>query len=149
MKSFFRQFRGLSHSDKLRFIAIVLLVPPVKIRLKIYGFNRTAERLKKTRPPNQASEEKAAKEFARHRVLLKLFYRLYPYDGLCLPVSLVFWRLLKREGVATDLHFGVRKKGALLAAHSWIEYKGVALTAGDDVRERYESFEIPLINVYD
>lgn len=149
MKSVFRQFRALSHSDKLRFIRVVLLVPLVKIYLKIYGFKRTAERLKKTLPLVETSAEKAAQSFARHHHLLKLFYRLYPYDGLCLPVSMVFWRLLKSEGVTTDLHFGVRKRGAQIAAHSWIEYKGIALTAAADVGERYESFEIPLVNAYD
>ncbi len=149
MKNIFRQFRGLSHSDKLRFLAIIFFVPVVKFGLKIFGFNRTADLLKKTLPPDEASEEKAAKEFARHHDLLKLFYRIYPYDGLCLPVALVFWWLLKREGVITDLHFGMRKKGAGLSAHSWIEYKGVALEGNGDVKKRYASLEISLMSVYD
>jgi len=38
--------------------------------------------------------------------------------------ALTLKKLLGEEGIATELHFGVRKTGRVLLAHAWLEYEG-------------------------
>ena len=46
-------------------------------------------------------------------------------DGLpssnCLDQSLVLWWMLRRRGVAADMHIGGRKEAANFEAHAWVE----------------------------
>jgi hypothetical protein len=53
-------------------------------------------------------------------------YRLLPFDSTCLRRSLVLYGLLRRRGSAPRLCVGVKKDGAALSAHAWIECAGVA-----------------------
>ena len=56
-----------------------------------------------------------------HRALKPL-----PFDSRCLVRSLVVTRLLARRGAHGVVVFGVRAKPEF-AAHSWVEYEGVAV----------------------
>lgn len=150
MLNFFRQFRGLDYSDKLYFLGLVLLVPIIKVCLRLFGFSRVAsffKRLAKTEPKNNEAHWKT---IGKYDDLLVFFYRFFPLKGICLPVSIAFWWLLQREGVETDLHFGMQKDGETkLLAHAWLEYRGVPLKADKDVREKYTVFKELVLTRFD
>ena len=142
MTTSFRQFRGLAHPDKLRFCGIVFFVPVLKICLRVFGFNRVLTFLKSLLPA--AAPRKTKKTIEPYRDLMKIYYRLFPATDVCLPISLIFWWMLRREGIETKLYFGMQKEQGNLLAHAWIEHDGIPVTADKNVRRKYKSFEVPL-----
>lgn len=141
MSGIFRRFRSLAHSDKLRFGAAVLLVPFLKVCLLTFGFKKTVKLLKLF-PGRQA--RKSGNTVARYRDLVKLCYEIFPFNGLCLPISLTFWWMLRREGIETTLYFGANKIKENLTAHAWIEYRGIPITPDRDDNKKYHPLEIPI-----
>jgi hypothetical protein len=58
----------------------------------------------------------------------------FPGRVLCLEQSLALYWLLRLQGVAAKLRFGVHP--APFTAHAWIEYEGVPVNEDDDrIRE--------------
>jgi hypothetical protein len=58
----------------------------------------------------------------------------------CLVRSLVLYRLLRTDGVAVRIHFGVQKADGRLAGHSWLTHQGQLLaetSTGKDFSEIY------------
>lgn len=142
MSNTFLELRGLSYSDKFRFAGILVFVPILKVCLRVFGFNRIVALLKYSvsKKPNDSLGK-----LTRYSHLLKLFYMVYPFEGDCLPVSLLFWWMTQRAGIETELHFGMRKQGANLIAHAWIEYDGRPLKGDRTVRQKYKAFENPIL----
>lgn len=71
--------------------------------------------------------------------------RQIPGGANCLDRSLTLWWLLHRQGLEATLKFGVRKVEAVLEAHAWVELGGRALNDSEDVRQRYEAFDDPIL----
>lgn len=69
--------------------------------------------------------------------LVDMAVRRLPYSGTCLRRSLVLQRFLRREGIETDLRFGVRKRNGGLVAHAWLEHEGLPLGESAPVEERF------------
>ncbi|MGH9703336.1 MAG: lasso peptide biosynthesis B2 protein, partial [Candidatus Acidiferrales bacterium] len=62
------------------------------------------------------------------------------YSANCLERSLTLWWLLRRQGFASQLKIGVRKKNDRLEAHAWIELDGTVLNDDPAVRSNYSPF---------
>ena len=57
----------------------------------------------------------------------------------CLHRSIVLWWLLRRQGVACHIRFGVRKGGTALRAHAWVEHRDTVLNDAGKARQHYVS----------
>lgn len=62
-------------------------------------------------------------------------HHLWPMT--CLPRALALRRMLARRGIAATLRIGVRRAGASLAAHAWIEVSGNAIGEPEAIEERF------------
>lgn len=60
----------------------------------------------------------------------------------CLPRSIALRRLLADRGVAARLRVGVRKEGAELLAHAWVESAGRVVGEAEPVEARF----LPLVD---
>jgi len=65
---------------------------------------------------------------AAHRHLLPM---------TCLRRGLATQWLLGRRGIRTELRFGVRRDAGRLAAHAWLEYRGMPVGEAEAVEERF------------
>ncbi|MBS0472124.1 MAG: lasso peptide biosynthesis B2 protein [Proteobacteria bacterium] len=55
--------------------------------------------------------------------------RYVPFRAVCLPQAIAAMALLKRRGIASVMHFGVRKEpGKALDAHAWLDAGGIEVT---------------------
>lgn len=63
--------------------------------------------------------------------------RYVPLTASCLPRSIVLQRILRREGIATDIRVGVRKADGVLDGHAWVEYHGLPVSDTPDVHQRF------------
>ena len=54
-----------------------------------------------------------------------------PVEFVCFPQCLAGAWLLGREGVGSRLHYGVKRAGAKLETHTWLESGGEVLIGGE------------------
>lgn len=95
-----------------------------------------------------AADDTPPEEPATNRLLLARDYaravdraaRGLPFSTSCLERSLALRRLLRGQGLATDLRIGVRRSPDGLTAHAWLELSGTVLNDSEDVHERYAAF---------
>lgn len=59
----------------------------------------------------------------------------------CLEESLVLWYLLGRDGIASQLRIGIRKKDGKFGAHAWVERNSQALNQPDAEHHHYAAFD--------
>lgn len=62
-------------------------------------------------------------------------HHLYPMR--CLRQALVLRWFLARQGISTDLRFGVQRNAGLLRAHAWLEYGGQPISQRPDLAEQF------------
>src|SRR5205085_9317354 len=56
--------------------------------------------------------------------LVRLAATYSPFSVTCLPRAGVLWALQRAHGLAPAIVFGVRKNGAGVDAHAWVELEG-------------------------
>ena len=95
-----------------------------------------------TRMSSNAGEEPSANEktrFIARAVRVAAQHGIYRAN--CLERSLALWWLLARKGIESEIRFGARKDDSSLAAHAWVECRGVPLNEAANVHERFRPFE--------
>jgi hypothetical protein len=99
--------------------------------LRIVGYSRSREFLERLSPlsPTRSvgSDPLEAERIAR---AIAIAGRHGLVKAECLPQSLLLMFILRRRGLSPALKFGVRKSGAIVDAHCWIELDGRALAHG-------------------
>ena len=67
--------------------------------------------------------------------------RRAPWARGCLPAALTLQRLLAAQGIESEVRLGVRKAGAHVQAHAWVESGGTTLFDTAAAHERFEVLE--------
>ncbi len=125
-----RALIALTWEERWVFAVSLLLLPLFAVGLHRLGMARMRALLEgRSSPP--AAEPLTPERYARARriaVMVNAAARLSPYKANCLKRSLVYWWLLRRRAIASDLRIGVRKgAGETLEAHAWVEAEGRVL----------------------
>jgi len=123
-------------------LAIALLgLPILHLALRYFGLRRTQAFLARcpARPalaPPTPAQQRAAQRLAH------LVKRAARYSGAtCLRQALLVWWLLRWQGLASELHLGVRRPARqALDAHAWVECGAIALGERDDPRQHYATW---------
>ena len=123
--------------------ASLVLVPAVKLSLRLRGFGPTAETLAiRSHGPAVPAEPAEARATAD---AVALVAGRSVVGARCLGRSLVLWFLLRRRGVDVELVIGAdAARGGALPAHAWVELDGVPVNDAPDVRERFGAFDLRL-----
>ena len=129
-----RHLRDLSLFEWRILTASLVMLPATAIGLRLFGLARVQGFLASARKPI-AGDQRARAEQIAHMVAAAAHYS--PYKATCLPQSIVLQWQLRRQGIASDLRFGVRGEGSAIDAHSWVEHQGVPLIDSPAVRERF------------
>lgn len=137
-----RRFRRLEPRKRSRLIVATGSITLVSALLRLVGYARCRSLLAKRSgsAPDEHSGSASASDIELDAWAVRTASETLPWAS-CLPQSLALWWLLDRRGVATDLHFGVRRDENELAAHAWLEWNGHALTDPVDPRARYTRLE--------
>lgn len=146
MFSKIRTILELPNSHKLIFIKISLLVPLVEFGIKTIKFKRTLSVLKFCLNENPPNSENELKIVHRYKNYLYLYHKQVPFLGKCLARCLTLWFFLKRQGIETELKFGMKKENGKLLAHSWIEYKGKRIVSESELDEHYIPFNESILS---
>ncbi len=145
-----RSIPSLRRGDIPMFLQALLVLPLTALMLRLGGFKRCHALLERwSRNPTQQAEDESLKESiqsAKRAIYWAVEYGVYRGKRRhnCLPRSLTLWWLLRRQGIESELRIGTRYRKGQLQAHAWIEYEGVPLNAGEQVRQRFAAFDEPI-----
>jgi hypothetical protein len=115
--------------------------------LRSLGFRRWQKLLRRLTPAAPGSSEISESVLDRCRVMARVeqsVARRLPFQSNCLDRSLALWWMLRRRGVAAEMHIGGRKVAANFEAHAWVEAGGNALPNGDEGRPHFAPFDRPI-----
>jgi hypothetical protein len=112
------------------FLMMLVGLPVVATSVHLAGYARTRRWLERSSPNIGDARTTSAANFASARQLANLAAiagRRGLVTATCLRQSLLVYWLLRRRGLAPELKLGVRKQGAVVDAHAWVELDGKSL----------------------
>ena len=125
MRAELRAFLAYPARDKLLFIRAWFLLLALDIALRTLPFRKLQNWLGSPRRiRTTAKDEPVEVTIQRFSGLLERAARHHLYPMTCLRQSLALQWLLSRQGIQTELRFGVRREAGKLDAHAWLEYQG-------------------------
>jgi hypothetical protein len=148
-RDFYKSFRhkadrwgSLNARERGIFLRALILPLLVTTSLKTIGFRRTQAWLAlKTDGAFPASAERTRAEVWRTADLVRAARKWHIVRSTCLSYSLVLWRLLRGQGIDSDVRIGVRRgTSGEVEAHAWIEWNGEVLNDCADVAAHYVPF---------
>jgi hypothetical protein len=133
---------ALTAQERRVVLGALMLLPMLGIGLRLFGFRRVHWALSQmTEPVAGTNSGSTSIPVDRLGSLVAAAANNGPFRASCLPRSLLLGWLLQRQGVKTQLRFGVRKSGAGLEAHAWVEHQGRALADGPCAPQYFLPFE--------
>lgn len=138
-----RRFSKLPRSAQVDFVRAALLLPLIRMSLRLRGFRPTQISLQSHvrragAPPTLTAAEEATQQASR---MLLAAARRCPLTISCLERSLALWWLLARRGIVSQLRIGARKDGSKFEAHAWVERNGAAVGDPEGTHLHYAAFE--------
>lgn len=128
--------RRLPGTDRALLAKAWLTLAFAQLGVRVLGLPRTQRLLGTGRGPARDIPGDAARVRRVHgAVVLVAGRHLAAME--CLPQSLASQALLRREGIATELHLGVRPQAATVEAHAWITHHGVPIGQDRDLHEAW------------
>ena len=129
-----RRFRALSGADRWRLIRAALRLLSIDLRLRLRGFAAVSASFER-RPVRPGGHDEGAIDLWVRTVDVAARHHLYAMR--CVPRALALRSLLAEAGIETELRIGVRKEGGELAAHAWIEHRGVPVGEAPQIAELF------------
>ena len=124
-----------------------------RVGLRLFGYNRWYTWLEswaqRSAPPAAPADEEDRVRRTRRALYLAIEHGFDRGNRgeICLRRALTMWWLLRRQGIESDLFFGVRRKNSgQFQAHAWLEYQGCALV-GDRMAPEFTPFDTPIVPV--
>jgi len=143
-----RRFRKRPADERALILRAMIFLPIIEIGLRVLGFRQCKKKIENlllSDPRSQASQSAIPFETAAK---ITRAVRSVELHGLgtpnCLERSMVLWWLLRRAGIAGELHIGGRKSGPRFEAHAWVELEGKVLNDSADVHIHYARFDAPI-----
>ena len=125
----------------------MFLLPCIAISLNLFGYKKTKASMdyfikKKSFDKDTLDVNKdTIYQIAR---MIKIAATYGPYRANCLKQCLLLWWLLARNGVVSEIKFGVNKQTGLehkeMKAHAWVDYKGEILIDSLETQALYTDF---------
>ena len=145
MRRTWNKFWGLPFGDKILLLTAFVLLPVIRVGMRMVGFGRLCRILASMRPfPERASSctQPTEVNLVRARstaALVRIAANRGLYRANCLDQSVTLWWLLRLQGIETEIRIGVRKNPRL-EAHAWVELDSVVVNDRDDISEAFAPF---------
>ena len=122
-------------------LTAMMLLPVVALSLRIGGFNKTKAFMSHFIPAESSrgslDEVKIEKANVISR-MVSIAARVGPYRANCLKQSLLLWWWFARQGISSEIKFGVQKThGEPFGAHAWVECDGASLSNYKDYKQQF------------
>jgi hypothetical protein len=140
-----RSFRKRPADERALILRAMIFLPITEIGLRVLGFRRCKEKIENLLVSDPRSQSAIPFETAAKITRAVRSVELHGFGTPnCLERSMVLWWLLRRAGIAGELHIGGRKSGPRFEAHAWVELEGKVLNDSADVHIHYARFDAPI-----
>jgi Transglutaminase-like superfamily len=139
-----RRFSALERPARGIFLRAALLLPLISLSLRLRGFRKTQNFLQTFLSSRGKTQTSAVDRSDLTVRMVRAAVRHSPGHPTCLEESLALWWLLARQGLASELRIGVRKREDKFEAHAWVERHGAALNEPEAMHEHYAAFDAAL-----
>lgn len=132
------KFWSLAPRERRLLVQALIRLPVAALRVRLDGgmvLRRQPSIHPTTQSPRRGDAGDEAAVIRDAARMVDAAARYTPMSATCLPKSLVLQQLLRREGIETALRIGVRKAGAALDGHAWLEYRGVPVADPPSVHD--------------
>lgn len=143
MMSKVRRFVQLDRGRQTLVVQALVLLPVVRLSLKLFELKRTQGTVILLLP----NVGRSMPEDQRHAIVTtttqevaRAVRHCQPWAN-CLKWSLVLWTLLRSQGIDSELRIGVRREAGQFQAHAWVEWENTVLNDVSYVREQYATFD--------
>ena len=136
----FLQFNTLSKVQQLTLLAAWAWLPLFWLGLRVLGLPRLQALLQRRPLAAEPASVLMLPEIQALGEAVNIAARQSPFPATCLTRSLLLGWLLRRRGVTSELHIGVRLTQGMLDAHAWVECDGVPVNDRPDVNAQFASF---------
>ena len=137
----FERYRALDGESRRLFRRAALLLPYIRVSLRMRGYNPTFASLQKRLAAGANASTASLEQIQKTNRMMRAAVRHWPLHFSCLEESLGLWYLLGQQGAASQLRIGVRKNSGKFEAHAWVEYAGEALNQPEATHLHYAAFE--------
>lgn len=135
----------LSRGDRGLLLQAFVLLPIIDWGLTLFGYARMQGMMEKLILSGSGPKQTAGPEiFARAREIVRIVSIAAEhgiFKSTCLRRSLLTWWFLQREGIVSQICFGVRKLDHQLEAHAWVEIQGNVINDSLEIRSLFRMLE--------
>ena len=140
-----QQIKKLSLGEWRLLLFAMGLLPLVALSLRMRGFKRTQNSLRRFIPKESDLIEPTAAEMEKAKVISRMITVAAghgAYRANCLKRSLVLWWLLARRGIKSEIVFGIPKEALKeFNAHAWVECNGINLSDSERSQQEFTAFQ--------
>ena len=140
--------REMSRHERGLLLQSVLLLPLIHLALMLFGFSRVQRWMQRLRPLKQKDRSHSGVEIVPRAREISRIVSVAADHGLyratCLRRSMLVWWFLRRDGMDSQICFGVRTIGGRLLAHAWVEWDGIVLNDSIDITNQYRALQAGL-----
>lgn len=137
------KLKALSRKERGLLLQSALLLPAIHAALILFGYARLQRVLEALTPLRPDQRHLSTTEILADARVISRIVSIAAAHGLyratCLRKSMLVWWFLRREGIQSNICFGVRMNGGLLEAHAWLESNGIVLNDSIDVSGQYKA----------
>jgi len=136
-----QRYRALDPEARRLFRRAALLLPWIRVSLRLRGFSPTFAALQQRANSAPTTSDTANDPVSKTNRMIHAAARYSLMRHTCLEESLCLWYLLRKQGVTSQLRIGVRKENGKFEAHAWVECNGQAVNQPEASHLHYAAFE--------
>lgn len=146
----FQKLLALTPYQGYLLISAMIMLPSIRLSLKVSGFNKTYQRIISQTLEAQIPKElsnlyiKQAKDISR---IIDIASTHGFYQANCLTRSLLLLSILKKQNIACQLMIGVNQQSTNsindFSAHAWVESEGEVLNDRSNICTSFKAFPPP------
>ena len=125
------RLRRTSWPDRRRLAEACATVTFASAAIAFLPFRRLAAWLNGYRPDRPVDTAQRRQEIVRCSWAVAAAARRLPWRTVCFQQGLALHLMLRRRGIATQLHYGIAQQADGLAAHVWVSDQGETIIGGD------------------
>ena len=127
----------LTWGERRLLVRSFVMVPASVASLRLAGYDRTRRAVgwingdgrRRTSPTGAALDRQVSSTVE----VVRIASRRVAKESTCLAQSIALWALLRRQGIDSEIAFGVKRSDLPLDAHAWVEREGAPLNETPEV----------------
>ena len=130
MTAMIRRVRGLDWRQRLLFAEATLMLAGTSAAIKLVPFRGIMRAISGASKKSGDGGGRDGERVAETRWAIEAVARKVPWRAVCFQKGLALQMMLRRRGIASLLHYGVRQTAEGLSAHVWISVEGEVVMGG-------------------